>query len=76
MIAFASGFVVCGILAFILYFIIAFGIAAAIKDREIAIAIYRNKTDTWEVTETFDQVVQTIEARKRFGRPGAVKYVD
>ena len=76
MIAFIGGFVVCGILASVLYCLISFGIIACVKDRELAIAIYRKKTDTWEVTKTFDQVVQTIEVRKRFGRPGAVKYID
>lgn len=76
MIAFVSWFVVCGILAFILYCVICIGVKLCIKDREIAIAIYRNKTDTWEITPAFEQIAQTIEMRKKFGRPGAVKYID
>lgn len=76
MIAFIGGFVVCGIIAFVLYLIICKGITECINDNEMTFAVYKNKDDAWEITRNFDHIVKIIEARRKFGKPGAIKYID
>lgn len=76
MIAFIGGFVVCGIIAFVLYLVICKGITECIKDNEMTFAVYNNKEDAWEIPRNFDHVVKIIETRRKFGKPGAIKYID
>lgn len=76
MIAFIGGFVVCGIIALVLYFIICKGITECIKDNEMTFAVYKNENDVWEIPRNFDHIVKIIETRRKFGKPGAIKYID
>ncbi|QLF85351.1 hypothetical protein STSR3_67 [Salmonella virus STSR3] len=52
MIAFIGGFVVCGIIAFVLYLVICKGITECIKDNEMTFAVYNNKEDARKSRET------------------------
>lgn len=76
MIAFIGGFVVCGIIAFILYLAFSKGLVELVKDNELTFAVYKNKEDVWEIPRNFDHVVKIIETRRKFGKPGAIKYID
>lgn len=76
MIAFIGGFVVCGIIAFVLYLVICKGITECIKDNEMTFAVYKNENDVWEIPRNFDRIVKIIETRRKFGKPGAIKYID
>ena len=69
---FIYGFLTCALIVFILYMFISAGVKFAVKDEELAIAVYKTKTDTWEITKTFDEVVNIIELRRQ-RRPGTVK---
>lgn len=76
MIAFIGGFVACGIIAFVIYFICCYGITQCIKDNELTVAVYKNETDTWEIPRNFEHIAQIIEGRRKFGKPGSIKYID
>lgn len=76
MIAFIGGFVVCGIIAFILYLVFSKGLNELVKDNELTFAVYKGKEDVWEIPRNFDHIVKIIETRRKFGKPGAIKYID
>uniref|UniRef100_A0A6M5CDR7 Uncharacterized protein n=1 Tax=Vibrio phage Vc1 TaxID=1480731 RepID=A0A6M5CDR7_9CAUD len=60
MIAFIGGFVVCGIIAFVLYLVICKGITECIKDNEMTFAVYNNKEDARKSRETLITLIAFI----------------
>lgn len=69
---FLYGFVTCLFVRFLLYHFFSFGVKECVKDKELAVAVYNTKTDTWKVTDHFDEIVRRIEYRRQF-KPHTVK---
>lgn len=76
MILFIAGFGFCAFICFCLYLCFAWGFHACVKDNELATAVYRNKKDVWEITKNFEKIAEEITFRRKFGKPGSIKYID
>ncbi|MBK0264992.1 hypothetical protein JDT36_16235 [Salmonella enterica subsp. enterica serovar Infantis] len=71
MLMFIAGFGFCAIICFFLYLCVSWGVQRCVKDNELVIAIYENKTDKWKIT-----IADEIAFRRKFGKPGSIKYID
>lgn len=76
MISFIAGFVFCVVIAYAAKALISIGFKEKVKKNGILVAVYKDKSDTWEITKSYDKVVKEIEYRRKFEKPGSVKYVD
>nr|DAH97841.1 MAG TPA: hypothetical protein [Caudoviricetes sp.] len=73
MLMFIAGFGFCAIICF---FCVSWGVQNCVKDNELVIAIYENKTDKWKITKNFEKIADEIAFRRKFGKPGSIKYID
>lgn len=69
---FLYGFVTCLFICFLFYHFFSYGVKACVKDKELAVAVYKTKSDTWQVTDNFDEIVRRIEYRRQY-KPHTVK---
>lgn len=72
MLMFIAGFGFCAIICFFCCLCVSWGVQRCVKDNELVIAIYENKTDTWQVTDNFDEIVRRIEYLRQH-KPHTVK---
>lgn len=66
------GFIVCGILALL----ILNGFRSKANDNEFTVAFYKTDNDVWEIPRNFEYIAGIIEYRRKFGKPGSIKYID
>lgn len=76
MLMFIAGFGFCAIICFFLYLCFSWGVQRCVKDNELVIAIYENKADKWKITKNFENIADEIAFRRKFGKPGSIKYID
>lgn len=57
-------------------FVFRGGVQRCVKDNELVIAIYENKADKWKITKNFEKIADEIAFRRKFGKPGSIKYID
>lgn len=76
MLMFIAGFGFCAFLVFMIYLCISWGVHECVKDNELSVAVYKNKKDVWEITRNFEKIASIIENRRKFGKPGSIKYID
>lgn len=76
MLMFIAGFGFCAIICFFLYLCVSWGVQRCVKYNELVIAIYENKTDKWKITKNFEKIADEIAFRRKFGKPGSIKYID
>ena len=76
MLMFIAGFGFCAFLVFMIYLSFSWGFHECVKDNELAVAVYKNKNDVWEITRNFEKIASIIENRRKFGKPGSIKYID
>lgn len=76
MLMFIAGFGFCAIICFFLYLCVLCGVQRCVKDNELVIASYENKTDKWNITKNFEKIADEIAFRRKFGKPGSIKYID
>ena len=53
MLMFIAGFGFCALICFFLYLCVSWGVQRCVKDNELVIAAYENKTDKWKITKNF-----------------------
>lgn len=67
MMMFIYGFSFALLLCFIICLIVSAGVNLAVKDHEIAIAVYSNKEEKWKTTKGFDKIAELIAfGRKKY----------
>ncbi|EKL2214126.1 hypothetical protein PQ125_002660 [Salmonella enterica] len=76
MLMFIAGFGFCAFLVFMIYLYMSWGFWECVEDNELAIAVYKNKSDVWEVSRNLEKIADLIEHRRKFGKPGSIKYID
>ncbi|EDJ1279857.1 hypothetical protein ACMZID_004372 [Salmonella enterica subsp. enterica serovar Brandenburg] len=76
MLMFAFGFAVAAFIAICFYGFVKIGVRACLNDNELALAIYKNKDDVWKITRNFEKIADEIAFRRKFGKPGSIKYID
>lgn len=76
MLMFIAGFGFCAIICYILYLCVSWCVQRCAKDNELSIAIYKNKDDVWKITRNFEKIADEIVFRRKFGKPGSIKYID
>ena len=57
---FFYGFGFCAIICFFLYLCVSWGVQRCVKDNELVIAIYENKTDKWKITKNFEKIADEM----------------
>lgn len=72
MMMFIYGFASALLLCFLFYHFLSYGVKACVKDKELAVAVYKTKSDTWQVTDNFDEIVRRIEYLRQH-KPHTVK---
>lgn len=65
MMMFIYGFASALLLCFIIYLIVSAGVNLAVKDHEIAIAVYSNKEKKWKTTKGFDKIAELVAFRRK-----------
>lgn len=76
MLMFIAGFGFCAFLVFMIYLCISWCVRECTKDNELSIAIYKNKDDVWKITRNFEKIADEIAYRRKFCKPGSIKYID
>lgn len=76
MLMFIAGFGFCAFVCFVIYLCYSWGVHRCVKDNELVIAIYENKTDKWKITKNFEKIAEEIAFRRKFSKPGSIKYID
>lgn len=76
MLMFIAGFGFCALIFFFVYLCVSWGVRACVRDNELVIAVYKNKSDVWEITRNYEKIADEIAFRRKFGKPGSIKYID
>lgn len=76
MLMFIAGFGFCAVVCFFLYLCLSWGVERCVKDNELTTAIYKSKDDVWNINKNFEKISDEIAYRRKFGKPGSIKYVD
>lgn len=76
MLMFIAGFGFCALICFVLYLCFSWCALGRIKENELVIASYKSKSDVWEITRNFEKIADEIAFRRKFGKPGSIKYID
>lgn len=76
MLMFIAGFGFCALLVFMLYLCITWGVERCVKNNELTTAIYKDKDDVWKINRNFEKIAEEITFRRKFGKPGSIKYID
>lgn len=76
MLMFIAGLGFCSIICYIIYLCVSWGVQRFAKDNELSIAIYKNKDDVWKITRNFEKIADEIVFRRKFVKPGSIKYID
>ena len=72
-----TGFILgCIITAFAMIKLASYAVNHFAKKREYASAIYCSKDKCWKVRGDIKRISEVIEYERKFGKPGAVKYID
>lgn len=76
MLMFIAGFGFCAVVCFFLYLCVSCGVERCVKDNELTTAIYKKKGDVWKINKNFEKIAEEIAFRRKFGKPGSIKYID
>lgn len=76
MLMFIAGFGFCAVVCFFLYLCVSWGVQQCVKSNELTTAVYKNKDDVWKINRNFEKIAEEIAFRRKFGKPGSIKYID